>query len=246
MINTFLFDLDGTLLPMEAEVFEREYFKKLSAKLSDHFKPDLLVKCIWNSTVKMVKNTGGIKTNKEVFFKDFITTTHKDIDILDSVFEEFYAREFKELGALVGPEKYMVKSIDILIERGYDIVVATNPIFPMAAVKERINWAGLDDKKFKYITSYEEMHYCKPNTEFYIEVLDKIGSNPHECIMIGNDVEEDMAASKLGIKTFLIENHIINRKGVFPTPDYKGKYEDFYKFIKEKFPTINGSVSPAV
>jgi FMN phosphatase YigB (HAD superfamily) len=51
--------------------------------------------------------------------------------------------------------------------------------------------------------------------------------------MVGNDVEEDLAAGKLGIKTFLIKNHMINRKNVEPNPDYIGTYEDFHNFVDE-------------
>jgi HAD superfamily hydrolase (TIGR01549 family) len=239
MINTFLFDLDGTLLPMDNSIFEREYFKKIAHKLSGHFEPDSIVKYIWNSTMKMIGNTGGRKTNKEVFFEDFISVTGKDINVLNPIFDEFYIKEFKELGSLVRSESYVINTINVLEKRGYDIVVATNPVFPIEAIKERIRWAGLNFNTFKYITSYEEMHYCKPNTEYYSEILNIIGKQPHECIMVGNDVEEDIIAAKLGIKTFLVEDYMISREGSFPEPDYRGSYPDLYKFIDEGFPALN-------
>jgi HAD superfamily hydrolase (TIGR01549 family) len=148
-------------------------------------------------------------------------------------------KEFKELGSLVRSESYVINMIELLLKRGYDIVVATNPVFPIEAIKERISWAGLDFKKFKYVTSYEEMHYCKPNIEYYNEILNIIDKKPHECIMVGNDVEEDIIASKLGIKTFLVEDYIIKREGIFPEPDYRGSYSDLYKFVYDGFPELN-------
>lgn len=242
MINTFLFDLDGTLLPMDGEVFEREYFKRLALKLKDYFPPELLIKHIWKSTARMVMNTGGKKTNKEVFFEDFISSTGKDIETLGPVFDEFYNREFKELGKLVKPEQYVVKAIDTLIEKGYDVVVATNPIFPMAAIEERIRWAGLNKNVFKYITCFENMHYCKPNIEFYGEVLDIIGKTPDECMMVGNDVQEDLVSSNLGIKTFLVEDHMINSKGEEPKPDYRGSYRELYELVAKGLPPVKKAV----
>jgi len=235
MINTFLFDLDGTLLPLEWETFEKHYFKRLAAKLSGHFEPELLVKYIWKSTMKMINNCGGEKTNKEVFFEDFTKTTGKDIDVLYPIFDEFYTKEFKELAFLVKAEEYVIKTVNTLIERGYDLVVATNPLFPIEAIEERIIWAGLRKDMFKYITCYDNMHYCKPNIEFYAELLKTIGKEPHECIMVGNDVEEDLISSKIGIKTFLVEEHVINSSGIIPCPDYKGSYEDLYNIVNSRF-----------
>lgn len=235
MINTFLFDLDGTLLPMDMDKFERKYFGALAKKLSVYFKPEMLVKYIWKSTGAMVKNTGGFETNKEVFFRDFIDSTGADIEKLNPIFDEFYLKEFKSIGALFPGEPYMVKAVGLLKERGYNVVVATNPIFPMEAIKERLRWAGFKPEDFSYITSYENMHYCKPNVEYYSEVLSITDRYPDECIMVGNDVEEDLVASKLGIKTFLIEDCMINRGGEPPKTDFHGTYKEFHDFINYNF-----------
>ena len=43
--------------------------------------------------------------------------------------------------------------------------------------------------------------------------MDKLGLDPRECLMVGNDVGEDMAASALGMKTFLLTPCLINRTG---------------------------------
>ena len=54
-----LFDLDGTLLPMDQEVFTKDYFKRLAAKLLPHgYQADQLVDGIWAGTAAMVKNDG--------------------------------------------------------------------------------------------------------------------------------------------------------------------------------------------
>lgn len=238
MINTFLFDLDGTLLPLKLDLFEREYFRRLAAKLHGHFEPDSLVKNVLRSTMKMVANTGGLKTNEQVFYEDFIASTGKDISVLEPIFNEFYLNEFNELSVLARTEKNILDSVNILIERGYELVIATNPIFPLQAIKARISWAGLDESSFKFITCFEKMHYCKPNPEFYREVLKVIGKRAEECIMVGNDTEEDLAASILGIKTFLIEDYIINRDGRRPPADFIGSYKDFYSFVKDNFPAL--------
>ena len=56
----FLFDLDGTLLPMDQEAFTTGYFKLLTKKLAPHgYEPKSLVDAIWAGTAAMVKNDGS-------------------------------------------------------------------------------------------------------------------------------------------------------------------------------------------
>lgn len=42
-------------------------------------------------------------------------------------------------------------------ERGLRVALATNPIFPMIATRQRIAWAGLDRKDFELCTTYENI-----------------------------------------------------------------------------------------
>ena len=49
--------------------------------------------------------------------------------------------------------------------------------------------------------------------------------------MVGNDVDEDLVISKLGVKTYLITNIMENKKNLPITADYTGTLEDFYSFI---------------
>lgn len=231
MLNTFLFDLDGTLLPLDWNIFEKEYFKKLSKKFSGHFEPEQFVKQVWSSTKKMLSNEDSKKTNQQVFFEDFFTSTGKDMALLNPIFDDFYSNDFNELGYLCKSESHIIDTINLLIKKGYDIVVATNPIFPLAAIKARIGWAGLKHVIFRHITCFENMHYCKPNIKFYNEVLRNIDKRPDECIMVGNDVEEDIVASKLGIKTFLVEDFMIDRGNIELHPDFRGLYKGLYDFV---------------
>lgn len=127
----------------------------------------------------------------------------------------------------------MIESVNILKEKGYDLVVATNPLFPKSAILNRIDWAGLNEEDFIFITSFEEMHFCKPNLDFYREILHKIDKEPSSCIMVGNDVKEDMIVNEIGVRTYLIEDYIIGNIEEDKNINYKGNYEDFYKFARE-------------
>lgn len=236
-MNTVLFDLDGTLLPLDVEEFTKAYFTELCKKLSPVIAPEILPKLIWDSTEYMVNNLEENKTNMEAFFEDFQKRIDKNIEDLKLVFDEFYRFDFKNLRSVVYPNPLVKESIDLLKKKGYELVVATNPIFPKEAIYQRIEWAGLEKDDFRLITTYENMHFCKPNIQYYKEILSILDKKPGDAMMVGNDLLEDMVASKIGIKTFLIEDYMIDRQDMNIVPDYRGSLQEFYKFV-EKLPTL--------
>ncbi|MBL4936888.1 HAD family hydrolase [Clostridium sp. YIM B02515] len=236
MLNTILFDLDGTLLPMDMDAFEKLYFGAMSAYLGDLISPKDLVNNIWASTKTMVSNL-EYRTNEEVFMEDFNSRITGNIDIYKERFDKFYDTEFFKAKEAVQPNEFMRKSVDLLKAKGYELIIATNPLFPLKAIHHRIEWAGFKPSEFKYITHYEKNHYCKPQVKYYEEILSEIKRKPEECMMVGNDVQEDLIASELGIKTFLIKDCLLHRTNEEIISDYDGNYEDFYNFV-ETLPSI--------
>ncbi len=232
MITTILFDLDGTLLPIDTEEFTEKYFMEISIRLRDYFTPEEVVKNIWDSTKYMISNIDPDKTNEEAFFEDFYERINHRAEIINPILNDFYEKDFNNIREISTKSKYMVDAVAMLKEKGYDLVVATNPLFPEKAILHRIEWAGLNKDDFIFISSLEKMHYCKPRLEFYEEVLEIIQRCPQHCMMVGNDIEEDMIAKNLGMKTYLIEDHIIGTVTEGLIIDYKGNYEDFYEFVK--------------
>jgi FMN phosphatase YigB (HAD superfamily) len=232
MLNTILFDLDGTLLPMDMKAFEKLYFGAMSGYLADLTESQELVKNIWASTTAMVKNTEH-RTNEEVFMEDFKTRINGELEVYKDRFDKFYDTEFIKAKAAVFESKLIQESVELLKRKGYKLVIATNPLFPLKAIHHRIRWAGFEPSEFEYITSYEQSHYCKPQLKFYEEILEDIEKKPEECMMVGNDVQEDIIAGKLGLKTFLIKDCLLHRTEDETAADYEGDYESFYEFVKE-------------
>lgn len=232
VINTILFDLDGTLLPMDTELFIKKYFKALSIKLKDYFTPEEVTKHMWASTRYMMKNREMAKTNQCAFFEAFYKNVDHKSEDLNPIFDEFYEKDFNDIKVVSERNDHIIKSVKLLKEKGYDLVVATNPLFPKTAILNRIEWAGLNQDDFIFITSFEEMHFCKPNLEFYREILNKINKDPSSCLMVGNDVKEDMIVNEIGVKTYLIQDFIIGDIGEEKNIDHKGSYKDFYRFAK--------------
>ena len=214
MIDTVLFDLDGTLLPMDQDKFVNTYMSLLAKYLAPHgYEPKHLVAAVWAGTKAMMENTGE-KTNEEVFWADFCRTFGQDARKDAPLFEEFYATDFGHARQVCGFDPAAAEVVAMLKERGIRVALATNPLFPAIATRQRIRWAGLNPQDLELYTTYENSRRCKPDPDYYREVLAALGKEPEQCIMVGNDVEEDIhPARALGMKTFLLTHSLLNRKG---------------------------------
>lgn len=211
-VTTVLFDLDGTLLPMDQDIFIKDYFGRIAAKLAPHgYDPKLLVDTIWRGTAAMVTNDGS-KTNEEAFWEYAVSVYGNKILQDKPLFDEFYEQEFDKIRAVCGFHLAAAEIVRGLKQRGIRVILATNPIFPARATQWRIRWAGLQPEDFALYTTYENSRFCKPNPDYYREILRQQGLTPEECIMVGNDVGEDMIAGSLGMQVFLLTDCLINRE----------------------------------
>lgn len=237
-ITTVLFDLDGTLLPMEQENFIKVYFGALAKKLEPYgFEPKKLFGSIWAGTEAMVRND-GTRYNVDAFWEVMENVYGEGMRArYEHVFDEFYALDFdREVSVSCGFDESAARVVKALKQMGYRVALATNPLFPEVATKSRIRWAGLEPDDFELFTAYENSRYCKPNLDYYREVTSRLGIEPESCLMVGNDVGEDMITQDLGMKVFLVTRNIINKKGEDISVYPHGVLEDVLKYIKR----ING------
>ena len=214
MIDTVLFDLDGTLLPMDQEEFVNTYLGLLAKHLAPYgYEPKHLAAAIWAGTHAMVQNDGS-RTNEEVFWEDFCHIFGTDARKDEPLFEEFYATDFAQARTVCGFAPEAAELVRLLKEKGIRVVLATNPLFPAIATRQRIRWAGLEPEDFELVTTYENSRFCKPNPAYYQDLLEKLGAEPGRCIMVGNDVDEDIRpAETLGMGAFLLTPCLLNRSG---------------------------------
>ena len=230
-IKTVLFDLDGTLLPMDQDEFVKAYFKGLAAKLALRgYDPQQLVKVIWAGTSAMIKNDGS-RRNEEVFWDVFCGAYGKEAEKDKDFIEEFYKAEFQNVKQVCGYEPKAAELVQGLKAAGYRVVLATNPLFPPIATESRIRCAGMEPEDFEFITTYDNSRYCKPNPEYYKEILKHLNVAAEECIMIGNDVSEDMITRELGMQVFLLTGCLINKEekdiSVYP----HGGFDELFKYF---------------
>ena len=212
-ITTILFDLDGTLLPMDQDVFVGTYLKLLAKKLAGYgYDPEALVGSIWAGVKAMITNKGECN-NEEAFWCTFDAIYGVDARKDIPLFEEYYKNEFQQVQAVCGFNPQAAELIRYVKEKGLRLVLATNPLFPVVATASRIRWAGLEKEDFELVTTYENSRHCKPNPEYYRDIIEVIGVRPEECLMVGNDVSEDMVVESLGMKVFLLTDCLINKDG---------------------------------
>ena len=231
-IKAILFDLDGTLLPLDQNLFTKTYFSTLAINLAQYgYEPKGLIDAIWTGTIAMMKNNGS-RTNEEMFWETFSSIYgNKALDD-EPKFDKFYREDFDKIQAVCGYNSSSKEVIDTLKSKGYKLALATAPLFPSIATEKRAKWAGLDYKDFDLITTYENSRFSKPNLNYYISIAENLGVEPSECLMVGNDVKEDMVASSIGMKVFLITDNIVNREGKDISTIPQGNFNDLLNFIE--------------
>lgn len=233
MIKVVLFDLDGTLLPMDQDKFLEAYFGGLVKKLVPHgYDAKALVGSIWEGTKAMIQNDGSM-TNEEVFWKSFSGVFGEDARDDEPIFDDFYRNEFQSVKETCGYHEMAKKVVDSIKEKGRRVVLATNPLFPSIATESRIRWAGILPEDFELFTTYENSNYCKPNPKYYMQILEKIGVAPEDCLMVGNDVTEDMMTENLGMKVFLLTDCLINKENKDISVYPNGSFEELFAYLEE-------------
>lgn len=209
-ITTIIFDLDGTLLPMDTDAYDKTYFKLLSSHLAQYgYEPEDFTKAIWSGCKAMVNNDGN-KTNEEVFWDRFAEIYGDKARLDHKYFAEFYEAPYDKIRPTTSFNPLVPPFVKSLKDKGYRLIIATNPLFPARAIFKRIEWAGLDRDDFELVTTYENSYHAKPSTDYYQDIVDQLKLDPSRCIMIGNNVDEDMVASKLGMKVYLITDYLLN------------------------------------
>ena len=230
-IRYILFDLDGTLLPMDQNRFVRTYFGALSNYMIPHgFEPTVFADTVWRGTSAMFQNDGS-QSNEDIFWQTFTSVYGQEARKFEPILNTFYYTHFPKVQSVCGYDPKAAEIVKKLKAMGFELALATQPIFPAVATETRMKWAGLDQRDFLLYTTYENSSFCKPNPEYYRQVLAKIGADPSECLMVGNDATEDLIAQTLGIKVFLMTNCLINKEGKDLSQCPQGNWEALMHYI---------------
>jgi FMN phosphatase YigB (HAD superfamily) len=205
MTFTLLLDLDDTLLHTNMDAFVPAYFQKLAAHLAAHVSPELLMRYLMLGTRKMMMSEDVTHTLREVFHENFYPFLGVDYETLQPIIDQFYDDIFPSLQSVTSPLPGSVEFIEWAFNQGHRVVVATNPLFPQKATYHRLRWAGLPPEKYPFalISTYETFHFTKTYPAYFAEVLGRLGWPDDPVVMVGNDVDADLApAAALGLATY--------------------------------------------
>lgn len=233
MRHTIFFDLDGTLLPLDMEAFLEGYHVR--AHQSGVF--DLIDKDVFGKAVFAMLGNDGSKTNEACFYEALSRMADVDPVEVEAAFNHFYENGFGKLKQHTRTEEKIAQVIRLVQQKGYRLILATQPLFPRIATNQRIAWAGLSPDNFEYISYYDNSCYCKPNPKYFEHILDHIGATADDCYMVGNDVKDDMSAIGFGFEGFLVLDHVVGDIGKVPICK-KGDYSDLLSFA-ESLPQIS-------
>ena len=212
-IRTLLLDLDDTLLINDMETFTPHYYRALLAYFQGACPPGLFIEALQAGTRAMFRNDAATGTNEAVFAQVFFSKIDVPKEELSSRFERFYAEAFDALSVHTEADPDARRLVTRALNDGYQLAIATQPVFPRQAILARLRWARVPAEEFAYdfISSYERLGACKPHPLYFQTILDALGRKPEECLMVGDSPGADMPAYRLGMRTFWV-----NRAGVNP------------------------------
>jgi len=219
-IRAVLFDLDGTLLSNDMTVFLPHYFELLSAHLAHILEPDEFMARLMQATQEMLGNDGR-DTNEEVFAAAFYPLAGHSREEMEALFLDFYVEKFPALQKYTRRKSGARQVVQIAFDLGYDVVIATNPLFPAIAIEQRLAWAGVADFPYRLVTSYENSRATKPNLIYFRQILEAIDQPPEASLVVG-DEDMDMVAARLGCRTFLVPGPRTDLAPTTPRPTYEG------------------------
>lgn len=230
--QAILFDMDGTLVPMDTNAFIKGYFKLLFCKLSKYgFDPEQFGRNMWAGVSAMVEND-GMATNEERFWQVFCQRTGVDKDAINADCLEFYGKEFQQARQFTGENPLAAEAVRIALEKAKTVILATNPMFPMVGQQTRMGWVNLKPSDFELVTSYENERFCKPNPKYYLSICQRMGLEPSQCLMIGNDENEDMyAGTQAGLNGWLITDWMLPCQE-HPWNGPKGSFAETLEMLK--------------
>jgi len=204
---TLLLDLDDTLLDSNMDAFVPAYLKNLAGFLLDRAKPQQVIRELLAGRSLMFENERPDLTLDDVFNQYFYPALGIDYAELQSELDRFYDDFFPSLKEFSTPRPAAVEMVECAFEKGWRVVIATNPVFPLKTIEHRLRWANLPPEKYPFalITSMETSHFAKSVPAYYAEILGKLGWPSGPALMVGDEPILDMdSASKVGLPVFWI------------------------------------------
>lgn len=236
------FDLDGTLLPMDIDEFLGAYFKDIAAYVERDGRDVEVFRAGFGAGVKAMASNDGSRLNADAYWGAFFKYVGGDSGAWKAFLDTYYETEFGCIGEDVVANPSAARAVNALVEKGYPVVLTTQPLFPETAVRQRVRWAGLDPRVFARITHYENSRSIKPKLRYYAEDLAACSLRGEDVLMVGNNTVDDLVFAGLGADVFLATDYLLNPVGVNMSRVAHGSMEEFANWVE----TLPACSHPAV
>lgn len=234
--DAIFFDLDGTLLRVQMTEFIPRYIDTLAEYCRDYAEPKLFAHTVRDAIRSLISDSGdGLQTNEQRFY----CWLQRELDIPEQALRDslrrFAAEQIDSLSDLVKPIPLARQILRECQGYGVPLVLATNPVFPEFMIQARMRWGGLEDISFQHLSSFENSRHCKPHAGYFIEITERLGLDPGRCLMVGNDNDHDLAATAVGMKTFLVDTWLVEREGADWRCDVRGDHSALQRYLQRCF-----------
>lgn len=229
---TILLDLDNTLLGNDMQEFLPPYF----ALLHKHFQEYIDAQTLWQVTLSSVQvihaKPNDVGNNVEAFIAEFSRQIGQPVEVVQQAWDSFYQEDYPQLKAYTTCLPKAEAVVRRLLANGHQVVIATNPLFPANAIRQRMDWAGVNGFPYALVTTMENSRHVKPDPRYYKEILTKINGTPKNTWMVGDDPVNDIEpARSLGISTWWIPPQT-SKMPSSPQSDKQGSLLDFLAWIE--------------
>jgi HAD superfamily hydrolase (TIGR01549 family) len=204
MIKAVLLDLDDTLIISQTAAMFPSYLRALGLAGQDFMSGHQFSEHVVQAYLQALDEYDPAQTLVNRFFAKFGSLINSNDAALRAFFDEFYSSRYAEVvRKFVAPQPEAHSLVTWLRTQGYRLVVATNPAMPESTIVERLAQGGLSPSDFELLTTLENMHFGKPQPEYFEEILARLDLEAGEAIMVGDDWENDIApALAAGLSTF--------------------------------------------
>ena len=207
MTFNLLLDLDDTLLDSNIDALIPVYFQKLAAYMANVVPPEKFIRELARGTQVMYASTRMDRTLEQIFSENFYPALDLPQADLAAAIDKFYDDIFPTLEPLTKPRPEAIALVEWAFSQGWNVAVATDPLFPRKAILHRLRWAGLapENHPFTLIPDFQTFHFAKASVAYFPEFLARMGWTDGPLLMVGDSLERDiLPAKEAGIPAFML------------------------------------------
>jgi FMN phosphatase YigB (HAD superfamily) len=227
-------DLDDTLLAWTDDDFIKKSARAVCKSISSIPEEECFAR-MTNAIRHVMQREYGLQNLLEVFYADFCAgmSAQEQADVAQKV-TNFYENDYHTLKQYTAPIPQGRELVEEAFRRGYEVVIATNPLFTRGAIQQRLQWAGVGEylPRFRFVTTMENSYYAKPDPAYYSEILGKLGWREDTCVlMMGDSLAMDIIpASKAGLPAYWLSDKALP-EGLNPLCA-GGGYEGIFPWVE--------------